>query len=401
VVAEPDRQRAARFNGSHRFPMDFSWSDEQLTFKRTVIEFAVKELNSGVRERDHESRFSRENWEKCARFGIHGLPIPEAYGGSDADILTTMLVMEGLGYGCRDNGLIFALNAQMWSVQHPILTFGTQEQKLKYLPGLCAGRLIGAHGMSEPGSGSDAYSLRSRAERVDGGYVLNGSKIFVTNASTADLAVVFATVDRSKGQWGITAFIVEMGTPGFTVGGDMEKMGLRTSPIGELSFQDCFIPEANRLGREGMGTTIFNSSMEWERSAILASHVGAMERQLEGAVRYARERQQFGQPIARFQSVSNRIADMKVRLETARLILYKVAWLKKANKPAAMEAAIAKLYLSESFVQSSLESIRVYGGYGYMTESEVERDLRDAVGGTIYSGTSDIQRIIIARLLGL
>lgn len=381
--------------------MDFSWSEEQLTFKRTVVEFAQKELNAGLLERDRRSEFSHQNWQKCAQFGLLGLSIPEAYGGTDVDILTTLLVMEGLGYGCRDNGLIFALNAQMWSVQLPILGFGTEAQKKKYLPGLCGGELIGAHGMSEPGSGSDAYSLRTRAERVDGGYVLNGSKMFVTNAPTCDLAVVFATVDPAKGQWGITAFLVEKGTPGFDVGSDMEKMGLRTAPLGELILRDCFIPEENRLGPVGAGVSIFNSSMEWERSCILASHVGAMERQLEMSVRYARERRQFGQPIGRFQSVGNRIADMKVRLETARLILYKVAWLKKMDQPATMEAAIAKLYLSESFVESSREAIAVHGGYGYMSESGIERDLRDAIGGTIYSGTSDIQRTIIARLLGL
>lgn len=381
--------------------MDFSWSEEQLALKRTAVEFAQKELNAGLQERDRRGEFSRQNWQKCARFGLLGLPISEAYGGTDADILTTMLVMEGLGYGCRDNGLIFALNAQMWSVELPILSFGTEAQKKKYLPGLCEGRLIGAHGMSEPDSGSDAYSLRTRAERVDGGYVLNGSKMFVTNAPASDLAVIFATVNPAKGRWGITAFLVEKGTPGFSVGGNIEKMGLRTAPVGELVLQDCFIPEQNRLGPEGAGVSIFNNSMEWERSCILANHVGAMERQLEMSVRYARERRQFGQPIGRFQSVGNRIADMKVRLETARLILYKVAWLKKMNQPATMEAAIAKLYLSESFVQSSREAIAVHGGYGYMTESGIERDLRDAIGGTIYSGTSDIQRTIIARLLGL
>jgi alkylation response protein AidB-like acyl-CoA dehydrogenase len=181
----------------------------------------------------------------------------------------------------------------------------------------------------------------------------------------------------------------------------MKKMGLRTSPIGELVFEDCFIPEENRLGPEGAGVSIFNSSMEWERSCILAGQVGAMDRQLEGCIRYARERQQFGQPIGRFQSVSNRIADMMVRLETARLLLYKVAWLKKVGKSAVMEAAMAKLYLSECFVQSSIEAVRIHGGYGYMTEFGVERDLRDAIGGTLYSGTSDLQRNIISRLLGL
>ncbi len=381
--------------------MDFSWTEEQLNFKNEVVKFAQKELNGGLIERDRQGELSRENWRKCAQFGILGLAIPEEYGGAGADILTTMLVMEALGYGCRDNGLIFAMNAQMWSVQHPILAFGTEEQKQKYLPGLCSGELIGAHGMSEPDSGSDAYSLRTRAERVENGYVLNGTKTFVSNAPLADMALVFATVDPAKGIGGITAFLVEKNTSGFSMSRDFEKMGLRTAPMSELILQDCFLPVENRLGLEGAGTSIFNSSMEWERSCILGSHVGAMERQLETCIRYARERRQFGQPIGKFQSVANRIADMKVRLETARLILYKVAWLKKMGKSAVMEAALAKLYLSECFVQSSLDAIRTHGGYGYMTEFEVERDLRDSVGGLLYSGTSDIQRTIIARLSGL
>lgn len=381
--------------------MDFSWTEEQLAYKAAVVEFARRELNTGLIERDRNGEFSRESWQRCAQFGIQGLPIPAEYGGVGTDIMTTMLAMEGLGYGCRDNGLIFALNAQLWSVQLPILTFGTEAQRQKYLPGLCSGELIGAHGMTEPDSGSDAYSLRTRAERCDGGYVLNGSKMFVTNAPMADLAVIFATLDAGKGMWGITAFLVERGRPGFRVSRDLEKMGLRTSPMGEVILQDCFVPVENRLGPEGAGARVFNSSMEWERSCILASHVGAMERQLEASIRYARERRQFGRPIGKFQSVANRIADMKVRLETARLILYKVAWLKKMSKPAVMEAALAKLYLSECFVQSSLDAIRIHGGYGYMAEFEIERDLRDSIGGTLYSGTSDIQRTIIARLLGL
>lgn len=381
--------------------MDFSWSDEQLEFKRSVIEFARRELNDGLIERDRQGELSRENWQKCARFGILGLAVPEEYGGGGADVLTAMLVMEGLGYGCRDNGLIFATNAQMWSVQHPILAFGTEAQKQKYLPGLVRGELIGAHGMSEPDTGSDAYSLRTRAARVRGGYVLNGTKTFVTNAPCADVAVIFATVDPAKGMGGVTAFLVERGTPGFRVSRAIEKMGLRTSPMGEMILEDCLVPEECRLGPEGTGASIFNSSMEWERSCILGSHVGAMERQLETCVRYARERRQFGQPIGKFQAVANRIADMKVRLETARLLLYKTAWLKQMGRPANMEAALVKLYLSECFVQSSLDAIRTFGGYGYATEFEVERDLRDAIGGTIYSGTSDIQRVIIARWLGL
>lgn len=283
----------------------------------------------------------------------------------------------------------------------PIFAFGTDAQKEKYLPRMCSGQLIGAHGMTEPDTGSDAYALRTKAERRKDGYILNGSKMFVTNAPVADLAVVFATLDPSKGFWGITGFIIEKGTPGFTISKSMEKMGLRTSPIGELILQDCFVPEENRLGPDGAGARIFNHSMEWERSSILASHLGVMERQLERSIQYARDRSQYGKPIGKYQSVANRIVDMKVRLETARLLLYQVAWLKKMGKSAVMEAAMAKLYLSECFVQSGMDAIRTLGGYGYMTEFEVERDLRDAIGGTIYSGTSDIQRNIIARLLGL
>lgn len=381
--------------------MDFSWSEEQIAFKSAVIKFAQKELNSGVIDRDQKGELSLENWRKCAQFGIQGLPIPEEYGGSDADVMTTLLAMEGLGYGCRDNGLIFAINAQMWAVELPILNFGSVEQKRKYLPGLCSGELIGAHGMTEPDSGSDAYSLRTRADKVDGGWMLNGTKMFVTNAPIADVAVVFATVDPAKGRSGITGFILEKGMSGFSISRHIDKMGLRTSPMAEIILQNCYVPEENRLGPIGAGTSIFTNSMGWERSSILGSQVGAMEHQLETCVRYARERRQFGQPIGRFQSVSNRLADMKVRLETARLLLYKVAWVKQQGKSAVMEAALAKLYLSECFVQSSLDAIRIHGGYGYMTEFEVERDLRDAVGGTIYSGTSDIQRTIISRLLGV
>jgi len=381
--------------------MDFGLTEEQNNLKRAVIAFAQKELNEQVLDRDRDQIFSNDNWRKCAQFGIQGLPIPEALGGSGADILTAMVVMEGLGYACEDQGLIFALNAQMWSVQLPIMVFGTPEQKSKYLPGLCSGEMIGAHGMTEPDSGSDAYSLRTRADKRDGGYLLNGTKTLVTNAPVADVTVVFATVDKDKGIAGVTAFLVDRDTPGFATGSDMHKMGLRTATMSEVVLQDCFVPESSRLGREGGGSGVFQSSMAWERGCILASHVGAMERQLDKCVRYARERKQFGKRIGQFQSVSNRLANMKVRLETSRLVLYKMGWLKQQGKSADLEAALAKLYLSESYVQSSLDAIRIFGGYGYMTEFGVEKDLRDAVGGTLYSGTSDIQKTIIARLLGV
>jgi alkylation response protein AidB-like acyl-CoA dehydrogenase len=381
--------------------MDFQWSEAQLALRDEVIDFAGRELRGDVVTRDSESRFPRELWDKCARFGILGLCFPQEYGGQGKDLLTTILVMEALGYGCEDNGLTGALNGQMWSIQEPILSFGNDDQKQKFLPGLCSGTLLGAHGMTEPQSGSDAFSLSTRAEKREGGYILNGSKIMIGLAPVCDVALVFATTDPSLGQWGISVFLVEKGPPGFTVSKGWEKMGMRTNPTGELTLEACFVPEENRLGPEGAGVSIFTGSMEWERSFIFASHVGAMERQLEKAVAYAKERRQFGQPIGKFQSVSNRIADMKVRLETARLHLYKAAWLKEVGEPAAMQSATNKLFIGEAFVESSLDAIQVFGGKGYLTETGIERDLRDATGGVLYTGTSDIQRVVIARLLGL
>jgi alkylation response protein AidB-like acyl-CoA dehydrogenase len=309
--------------------------------------------------------------------------------------------MEALGYGCKDSGLIFAINGQMWTVQMPILRFGSDAQKDRYLPKLCSGEWIGAHGMTEPGSGSDAFSLSTTAKLDGDCYVLNGTKTFSSNAPVADVFMVFATVDKRKGFMGVTAFIVERGFPGFSVGKDIEKMGLRTAPMAELILEECSVPVGNRLGREGNGAAIFEDAIEWERSCILASLLGGMERQLEECIAYAKERKQFGKPIGKYQSVANKIVDMKVRMETARLALYKVAWMKQVHGKATMEAAVAKLVLSESWIKSCLDAIQIHGGYGYTTEYELERDLRDSVASTLYSGTSEIQRNIIARYLGL
>jgi hypothetical protein len=381
--------------------MEFSWSDEQRALRAQYLSFAQERLNDDLVARDRDGTFRRENWQACADFGILRLSVPAEDGGAGLDLLTAMLAMEGLGYGCRDNGLTFGLNAQLWTVQLPIARFGTAAQKQRFLPGLCSGALIGAHAITEAAAGSDAFNLETRAEKRDGGYVLNGTKRLVTFAPVADLALVFATIDPTKGRWGITAFVVERGTEGFSSSPVRDKMGLRTVPIGELTFENCFVSEDNRLGPEGAGVSISTHSLEIERCCILASQLGAMDRQLETAIRFARERRQFGQPIGKFQSVANRLADMRLRLETSRLLLYKVAWLKSLDKPAMLEAALLKLHLSESFVESGLDAIRIHGGTGYMTDAEIERDLRDAIGGTLYAGTSDIQRTIIARALGL
>jgi alkylation response protein AidB-like acyl-CoA dehydrogenase len=381
--------------------MDFSFTPEQLALKDEIAKFARQELNEGLARRDKEQGFSFENWSKCAAFGIQGLPFPKQHGGSEADVVTTMLAMEGLGLGCKDSGLIFAINAQMWAVQTPIALFGSEEQRKRYLPRLCNGEWIGAHGMSEPDSGSDSSALATTAQRRGDAWVLNGTKTFVTNAPIAHVFVVFATTNPARGFMGVTGFLVERGAPGFRVGPPIEKMGLKTSPMAELVFEDCELPADALLGREGGGARIFASSMEWERGCLLASYVGAMERQLDTCVEYARTRRQFNRPIGKFQSVANKIVDMKVRMETARLMLYKVAWLKSAGQEAVTEAAIAKLYLSECWVQSCLDAIQIHGGYGFMTEFEIERDLRDSVATRIYSGTSEIQRNIIAARLGL
>jgi len=380
--------------------MEFSWSAEQLELRDAIIAFGRAALSDDLITRDRNETFSRELWSRCAEFGLIGLPFPTEYGGGGADVLTTVLAMETLGYVCKDDGLSFGINAQMWSVMMPIHRFGTPEQKERYLARLCSGEWIGAHGMSEPDSGSDAFSLRTTA-RLDGDcYVLNGTKTFVSNAPVADVFVVFTTVDRSLGSLGLTAFVVERNTPGFRVGRPLEKMGLRTSPMAELIFEDCRVPVKNRLGREGRAVGIFNDSMEWERSCILASCLGGIQRQLESGSVYAREREQFGQSIGKFASVSQRLVAMKVRLEMGRLALYRAAWLKMSDLPAGEAAAIAKLYVSDAWTQTCIDAIQLRGGYGFMTDYEVERDLRNAIGSTLYSGTSDIQRALIARSLG-
>jgi alkylation response protein AidB-like acyl-CoA dehydrogenase len=382
--------------------VDFSWTEQQMALREAVIRFARAELNTNLVERDARAEFNVAGWRKCAAFGIQGLLIPPEYGGRGVDPLTAAYALEGLGCGCRDSGLIFAINAHMWACLMPILAFGTEPQKEHYLPKLCNGTLIGSNAMTEPGSGSDAYGgLKATALKRDGQYVLNGTKTFITNAPVADVILVFATVDSSKGAQGITAFLVERSTPGLSVSGPIAKMGLTTVPMGQVVLENCHVAAERRLGQEGSGVAIFSHAMEWERAMILASAVGSMERQLEACIQYARQRQQFGKPIGKFQLVASKIVDMKVRLETARNLLYKVAWLKAQDRSAYLEAALAKLTISESWVASCMDAMQVHGGYGYLTELEVERELRDALGSRFYSGTAEMQRLTIARFLGL
>jgi alkylation response protein AidB-like acyl-CoA dehydrogenase len=381
--------------------MDLSWSEQQVSLRNQVICFSKKNLNQDLIDLDDQQVFNWEGWRRCGTFGIPGLFIPKQYGGRGQDILTTIYALEGLGYGCKDNGLIFAIHAHTWACELPLLTFGSEAQKQRYLPKLCRGEWIGGHAISEPEAGSDIYSMQTTAQRQDSKYILNGHKMFVSNGSVADVIVVFANVDLSKRERGITAFLVEKGTPGLLVKRQVSNMGLRTAMTSELTFEHCEIPIDNRLGQEGAGLPLFSHSMEWERGFILASAVGTMERLLEQCIKYARQRKQFGQPIGKFQLVADKIVEMQMRIETARALLYKVAWLKHMGKSAFMEAAMTKLYISDAWSQSCLDAIQLHGGYGYLTELELEREARDALGSKLYSGTSEIQRTIISQFLGL
>ena len=379
--------------------MDFSWSSQQRELFDAIGAFASKELNDNLIANDRAGVFNRAGWKKCGEIGIQGLAVPVEHGGTGQDPLTTVGALERLGYACRDNGLVFSLNAHMWTACMPLVEFGTADQKRRYLPGLCSGDLVGGNAMSEPNSGSDAYGLRTTAVRKGDRYLLNGSKIFVSNGSEADVVVAFATVDRTRGPAGVSAFLVEKASPGLSVGRKLEKMGLRTSPMAELFFDDCEVPAENRLGNEGAGPSLFTHAMTWERGCILASAVGSMQRLLETCVKYAKTRKQFGQSIGRFQLVGSKLVDMKLRLETARQMLYYGAYQRSLGRTALMEAALAKLHISESWTRTCEDAIQIHGGYGYMTEYGIERELRDAIGSRLYSGTSEIQRNIIAALL--
>jgi alkylation response protein AidB-like acyl-CoA dehydrogenase len=381
--------------------VDFERSDEQVEYCRQIERFARERLCDDVVGRDRSMTFARDLWRALGEFGFLGLPVPAELGGSGADALTTVLAFEALGAGCPDNGLIFSIGAHLWSGVMPLVRFGSPAQQARWLPGLCDGTLIAVQGMTEPDTGSDAFALRTAAVRDGDDWVLDGAKTFITNAPIADVFVIFASTAPERGAFGISAFLVEGDAPGLVVGRPFEKMGLRTSPMSELAFSGCRVPATALLGRLGNGMAIFNHSIHWERACIMASAVGTMRRQLERSIEHARSRTQFGQPIGKFQAVSHRIVDMKLRLETCRLLLYRTAASIGSGRIDPMDAALVKLHVSESLLQSSLDTVQIHGALGYMTETEVERDVRDAVASRLYSGTSEIQRNIVAQHLGL
>lgn len=381
--------------------MDFSFTDEQIALRDMVVKFARNELDYDLAEYERCGTFPADPWRKCAEMQFMGLPFAEEYGGGGSDFLTTALVLNALGYACRDAGLVHAIATQILCGLQ-LSQFGSEEQKRTYLPALCRGEKIFAQAVTEPDSGSDAFSMRTRATRDGDDYLLNGNKMFITNGPIADVVIVFAVTDPDKKTLGgLSCCLVEKGSAGFEQCGPIRKMGLVTLQNGELVFNNCPVPQHNLLGREGQGGMIFNESMEWERSFLPAAHLGTMERVLEISIAYARERKAFGQSIGKFQSVANKIAEMKMRLELGRLICWKAATLKDQNKRATLESSIGKLFISESLKQACLDAVQIHGGYGFTTEYPVERDLRDSVAATIYSGTSELQYNIISRWLGL
>ncbi|MEW6443904.1 MAG: acyl-CoA dehydrogenase family protein [bacterium] len=379
--------------------MDFSWTSEQLAMRDQAYKFGKEVVAPRSAEMDAKEELDRDAWTKAADFGFQRMLVPEKYGGLDLDPLTICITMEGLGHGSRDVGFVTSLGAHMVICEIPIVEAGTDRQKEKYLPRLASGEWIGGYGQTEPGAGSDVASIATRAEKKKDRWVLNGSKTFITNAPIGDLFVVLATVDRSLGHKGITAFLVESTFEGFLRGRKLEKMGMRSSPTGELIFEDCVVPEENVLGAVGKGFQVAMGTLVWERAAMLPALVGVAEARLEEAVRYAKGRVQFGQPIAHFQEIQHKLANMRMHLEIYKTLFYKVAWMKSRGMPATMEASLAKLFFGETSRLDALDAFQIHGGYGYMKEYPIERDIRDSIANTLGGGTSEIQRMIIAREL--
>lgn len=370
--------------------------------KRAASQWAQAELSDpNLIDREHDCGFWHDGWSRLVDKGMLGLMVAPEFGGQGLDLVSTLLTYEGLGHGCTDDGLVFACTSQALTMQATLERFGTEEQKSAWLPKLVSGEAFGAFAMSEPASGSDAYSLRTTADKTDDGYVLNGEKAWITMAPVADAFIVFATTAPERGRWGITAFVVDAKTPGIEVGENRPKMGMRTTPFSNVRFVDCHIPESARMGGEGAGASIFSAAMEPERGFLLVGNLGALERVVDKAVSYGREREQFGRPIGSFQGVSHQVAEMKLGHEMSRLLLYKAAALQQRGTPSMLAAALSKLQASEAALRGALASVEIHGAKGYVTEFEVERDLRNAAGGVIYGGASGIQKNIIARLLGL
>ena len=380
--------------------MDFALSAPHLEIRRTVRDFAEREIAPVADEMERRGEFPTEIIRKAAGLGLLGVPYPEEVGGTGLDTLAYAITIEELSRVSGSVGIIVSAHTSLGCA--PLYMAGTAEQKERYLRPLASGAKLGAYGLTEPGAGSDSRGTRTRAHRDGDAWVLNGSKRFITNAGVAETYIVTAVTDRNADSGKISAFIVEAGTPGFSIGRMEEKMGLHASKTGELLFEDCRIPAENLLGEEGDGDRLFLKTLDGGRIGIGAMALGLAQAAYEAASAYAKEREQFGRPIASFQGIAFKIADMAVQIDAARLMVYRAAWLKDTGQPYSTEAAMAKLFASEVARQVTNDAVQVHGGYGYITEYKVERYLRDAKLTEIGEGTSEIQRMVIARnLLGV
>jgi butyryl-CoA dehydrogenase len=376
--------------------MDFSWSEEQEMVRRMAREFA-EEIREEARVAEEEARFSHAITAKMGEMGFLGMIVPEQYGGFGAGYLSYLVALEEITKVSAPQGMTMGLHNSL--VAYPLLTFGTEPQKEKYLTPIAKGEKLAAYALTEPDAGSDAANQRTRAERVDGGWRVSGSKIFITNGAVADVVLVWAVTKPGERARGISCFIVESSWPGFQVGAVETKMGLASSPTTELSFDGMFVPEENLLGVENEGFKVAMSTLDGGRIAVAAQSCALAEAALEKAARYAKERVQFGKPIGEFQGIQWMLADMKVDLEASRLLVYRAATLREQGRPHTLEAAVAKLHATEMATRVTGKAIQIHGGYGYMREYGVESLYRAAKAAELFEGTSEIQRTIIGRAL--
>ncbi len=377
--------------------MDFSLTEDQKMLRTMVRDFAEKELEPIAAEIDEAATFPDESIRQAAEIGLLGIGYPEKYGGGGGGAIEQVITFEEVARVCAATAVVIIASNELTG--HPIYGHGNEEQRQQYLVPLLKGEKLGAFGLTEAGAGSDVASMVMTAKRKNGGYVLNGNKLFITNGAEADIIITFATVDRSQGYRGVTVFIVEKDAPGFSVGKHERKLGIRASSTAELVFEDCFVPEANRLGEEGRGFRIALESIDSSRIGIAAQAVGIAQGAFDKSLDYARERHQFGEPIANFQAIQWMLADMATQIDAARLLTLRAAYLKDRGLEFVKEASMAKVFAAETAMSVTTKAIQVHGGYGYTKDYPVERYFRDAKITEIYEGTSEMQRMTIARQL--
>ena len=380
--------------------MDFHLTREQEMVRKMYREFAENEVKPLAEELDEEERFPMETVEKMGKLGMMGIYFPKKYGGAGGDVLSYAMCVEELSKVCGTTGVIVSAHTSLCCA--PIYEHGTEEQKMKYLPDLLSGKKIGAFGLTEPNAGTDASGQQTTAVKNENGdYVLNGSKCFITNGTVAGTIVVFAMTDQKAGNHGISAFIVESTFPGFSVGKKEKKMGIRGSSTCDLIFEDCVVPKENLLGKEGQGFKIAMQTLDGGRIGIAAQALGIAEGAMEESINFAKTREQFGRPIAKFQNTQFTFADMAMRIEAARLLTYQAASIKQSGVRCSKQAAMAKLSASETAMWVTTKALQMFGGYGYTNDYPMERMMRDAKITEIYEGTSEIQRIVISANMGL